>query len=418
MSESIGGRAAEPPHAYPLLNEIRHYAWGGPDYIPRLLGLDNPDSLPCAELWMGDHPSAPSTALMPDGRQLGLDRLISGDPGRFLSGPGRTRLPYLLKVLSAVTPLSLQAHPSLAQAAAGFERESASGLSPRSPERFYKDKNHKPEIFVALEHFSAMCGFRDPGGIGAGFAALEARADEGSALASLASGARARLSGPSGGLSVFYRWLGGLPPETARAAALEAGPMASALEAAGSPESPAWEAMRILAAAYPGDPGVFSALYLNQVRLEPRQGFFVPAGVLHAYLRGTGIELMASSDNVLRGGLSPKKVDLEALIEVLIFDPYKPVLLKPESAPGTGGWQGYERLCPDFSLHLTEGDAMRMGAEEEILICVEGDFSLVFPGSPKISLKKGNSVFVPAHSGEYGLAGKGLLFKASPGNSP
>jgi mannose-6-phosphate isomerase len=185
----------------------------------------------------------------------------------------------------------------------------------------------------------------------------------------------------------------------------------------GAPDGLAWETMRMLASVYPGDPGVFSALYLNQVRLEPREGFFVPAGVLHSYLRGTGIELMASSDNVLRGGLSPKKVDMEALIEVLTFDPYKPAILSPEPSPGSGGWKGYGRLCPDFSLYVAEGDAIRIGAEEEILICVEGNFGLVFPGSPKIGLKKGNSVFVPAHSGEYAVSGKGLLFRAKPGNS-
>jgi mannose-6-phosphate isomerase len=417
MATSKDGRTQDKQAAYKLRNTVQHYAWGRVDVIPRLLGLSNPDKKPWAELWMGDHPLAPSRAVLADGSDLGLNELIARDPAYFLSDTGRARLPYLLKILSAATPLSLQAHPSLEQARRGYEREEASGLPESSPERFYKDLNHKPEIIVALEPFTALCGFREPKKIEAAFALLakKAGAKPGSVLASVASRACAILSEGTEALSDFYRWLGSLPVLNARASAIEAAALAPSLAATGEGEADAWRCLSFLSSYYPGDPGVFAALYLNQLRLERLEGFFVPAGILHSYLGGTGVELMASSDNVLRGGLSPKKVDMDALAEVLRFEPFMPRVLKPESA--FGAWSGYGELCPDFELSLAAGPAARSGAEPEILLCVEGAFTFTSQGAADVTLASGSSVFVPARSGEYALAGAGLLFRAGPGQA-
>jgi mannose-6-phosphate isomerase len=427
MAESKGKGTRERQSIFRLRNTVQHYAWGRTDAIPRMLGLPNPDKKPWAELWMGDHPLAPSRAVLADGSDTGLDALISGDPAFFLSesasrDAGNARLSYLLKILSAAGPLSLQAHPSIEQAALGFAREDASGLVADSPERFYKDKNHKPEIIVALEPFSALCGFRAPKEIEAAFSILSKKSGgtPGGVLASVASRACAILTEGGAILSEggdalldFYRWLGSVPAANARAAALEAAALAPALaeSRAGDPE--AWRCLASLATAYPGDPGVFAALYLNRVRLERLEGFFVPAGILHSYLGGTGIELMASSDNVLRGGLSPKKVDMGALIEVLRFEAFTPRILKPLAA--ADGWSSYGELCPDFDLSVARGAVKRRAAQPEILLCAEGSFSLSFTGSEALPLKSGASVFVPARSGEYSLEGSGLLFRAAPG---
>lgn len=414
MATSKVGLKQDNQAAYKLRNTVQHYAWGRTDVIPRLLGLSNPDKKPWAELWMGDHRLAPSRAVLADGSDLGLDELIARDPSYFLSDPGRDRLPYLLKILSAATPLSLQAHPSLEQARRGFEREEASGLPGTSPERFYKDLNHKPEIIVALEPFKALCGFREPGRIEAAFALLARKAGSkaGSVLASVASRACAILSEGKDALGDFYRWLGSLPVLNARASAIEAAALAPGLAAAGEGETETWRCLAFLSSYYPGDPGVFAALYLNQLRLERLEGFFVPAGILHSYLGGTGVELMASSDNVLRGGLSPKKVDMDALAEVLRFEPFAPEILK---AAGSEAWSAYAAPCADFRLSYATGAAGRIGAEPEILICLEGAFSLSSPGSADLAFKPGSSAFVPAGSGAYSLSGNGLIFRAAPG---
>lgn len=252
---------------------IQHYAWGDPEFIPALLGRE-PDGRPWAELWLGTHTNGPAT--------------MGGRPLADTTGP----LPYLLKVLAAAEPLSLQAHPTRAQAVAGF----AAGR--------YPDDQPKPELLMALTPFTALCGVRPPDRT---IALLERLgADE---LA-----ARVAADGPGAALHDLYR--GRLPLE----------PIVAACRPADGPEA---ALVRALADRYPGDPSVGVTLLLNHVTLAPGEAIFLGPGNLHAYLHGAGIELMAASDNVVRGGLTTKPVDVDDLLHVLdptpLADPVRPV---------------------------------------------------------------------------------------------
>ncbi len=267
-------------------NTPRDYAWGSTTAIAGLLGT-TPSGAPEAELWLGAHPGSPARIL--DSTQTDG----ATDLAHWTETSGK--LPYLLKVLAAASPLSLQAHPSSAQALAGFERENAEGLAPDSPERNYKDPFHKPEMIFALsDPFDALCGFREPTD---GRAALERLAGGDPAVAAFA----ATLDGPAAEvLRRATEWLLGGAPEVADV-------VDAVVAAARDAEGVDADTVRMLAAAFPGDPGIVLALLLNRVALGPGDALYLPAGNIHAYLRGLGIELMAASDNVLRGGLTPKR---------------------------------------------------------------------------------------------------------------
>ncbi len=259
-------------------NTPRDYAWGSTTAIAGLLGT-TPSGAPEAELWLGAHPGSPARIL--DSTQTDG----ATDLAHWTETSGK--LPYLLKVLAAASPLSLQAHPSSAQALAGFERENAEGLAPDSPERNYKDPFHKPEMIFALsDPFDALCGFREPTD---GRAALERLAGGDPAVAAFA----ATLDGPAAEvLRRATEWLLGGAPEVADV-------VDAVVAAARDAEGVDADTVRMLAAAFPGDPGIVLALLLNRVALGPGDALYLPAGNIHAYLRGLGIELMAASDNVL-----------------------------------------------------------------------------------------------------------------------
>ncbi|MCN9244097.1 mannose-6-phosphate isomerase, class I [Streptomyces sp. RY43-2] len=377
-----------------LANTIRPYAWGSTTAIPRLLGVE-PTGEPQAEMWMGAHPGAPSrTARGP------LDEVIDEAPERELGnrtaarfGP---RLPFLLKLLAAGAPLSLQVHPDRDQAREGYEDEESRGVPLDAPHRTYKDAHHKPELICALTEFDGLCGFRRP-------------AEAADLLAGLGVDT----------LEPYVDLLRARPEEAALrevlTAVLSADPedMADTVtEAAGACArlGGAYTPYAEIARACPGDPGVIAALLLNHVRLHPGEALFLGAGVPHAYLNGLGVEIMANSDNVLRCGLTPKHVDVPELLRVVRFDAGAPRVLRPEASPA--GEEVYETPAEEFRLSryvLAEGAAPRdlTRATPQILLCTAGS---VHAGDHKLT--PGESVFVPAEE-KAEVSGAGTLFRAT-----
>jgi mannose-6-phosphate isomerase len=305
---------------------VQHYDWGGHTFIPDLLGIENATHRPFAELWIGAHAKAPSMVEL-GAEQEPLDELIREEPEAIL-GPAanaqfRGRLPYLFKILDVKKMLSIQAHPTLAQAKEGFARENAEGISVEAGGRNYKDDNHKPEIGVALTEFWMLHGFRPLEQI----ADIFERTPE---LGSLMTGFRQRLASAGhdhqarrGLLRELYSNVMTLPQE--QVDSLLNG-LLSRLQAKPSSDKDSADYWALRAAEnfpLPGghrDRGIFSVYLLNLVHLQPGQGTFQPAGVLHAYLEGVNVELMANSDNVLRGGLTTKHVDVAELLKILTFE--------------------------------------------------------------------------------------------------
>lgn len=393
----------------PIDNVPRDYAWGSTTAIADLRGLE-PSGGPEAELWLGAHPGSPARILDPvaaDGAR-DLAEWIDGHPADAgLAGP---RLPFLLKLLAAAAPLSLQAHPSLEQARAGFAREDAAGVPLDAAHRNYKDDFHKPELVVALsEEYSALCGFR---------AVAETRAllgaiDDGSApLAALA----ASLGGAESRDAEVLR-------ETVDALlrgridgvvdALVAASR-SALAAGGSAEAePVLRTVSDLAEAYPGDPGVAVAFLLNRVTLSRGEALWLPAGNIHAYLEGFGVELMASSDNVLRGGLTPKHVDVDELLDVLDFEPLPVPILRP--VDGGPGVEIFRPDVPDFELLRVDPSAASgtpiVLPGPAIAIVTAGSATL--EASSRIDLAAGEAVYVVPESEPIRVSGDGELFIAT-----
>ncbi|MEU0334295.1 mannose-6-phosphate isomerase, class I [Streptomyces sp. NPDC006193] len=377
-----------------LDNAVRPYAWGSPTAIPHLLGVE-PTGEPQAEMWMGAHPGAPSRT--PRGT---LVEVIDADPERELGaravarfGP---RLPFLLKLLAAGAPLSLQVHPNLEQARAGHADEERRGIPLDAPHRNYKDPNHKPELICALTEFDGLCGFRDPveaAGLfdGLGVGSLKPYAD---LLRARPEDAALR--------EVLTAILGADPEETARTVA-EAAAACTRLGGAYAPYAD-------IAHHYPGDPGVLAAMLLNHVRLQPGEALFLGAGVPHAYLSGLGVEIMANSDNVLRCGLTPKHVDVPELLRIVRFEPSDPGVLRPEASPD--GEEVYPTPIEEFRLSryvLPEGGGAHDITRDtpQILLCTAGSVRVGEHG-----LGPGRSVFVPA--GEKAeISGAGTLFRAT-----
>ncbi|GAA2084066.1 mannose-6-phosphate isomerase, class I [Kitasatospora saccharophila] len=383
-----------------LDNTVRDYAWGSATAIPELLGRPA-TGVPQAELWMGAHPGAPSLVDRGDG-PTALDRVIAADPVAELGAASVERfgpaLPFLVKVLAAALPLSLQAHPTRAQAQAGYADEEARGVPADAPHRNYKDDNHKPELICALSEFEGLCGFRSPAG---------------------AADLMASLGVP--GLDPLIDLLRSKPEEEALAGALAAAlgmtdaagretveAVARAVTAA-APADPtgALAGYAFAAAEYPGDPGLIAALLFNHVRLQPGEALYLGAGLPHAYLRGTGVEIMANSDNVLRCGFTPKHVDVPELLKVVRFRGALPEVLRPEAGPDG------ERLYPvpidEFRLSrydLADRPATLPGDAPQILLCTDGTVELA-SGGRTLTLHRGESAFLPADGAATVLTGPG-----------
>jgi len=374
-----------------ISNEPRDYDWGTPGGISRLFGRPA-TATPEAELWLGSHPGSPSRSVQPDAPWQDLQQWEEQ------SGQ---RLPYLLKVLSAAAPLSLQAHPDEEQARHGYAREDASGLPRTHPRRNYRDPFAKPELIVALsDGFQALCGFRD-------------------------------VSETIAAVDLLTAW--GCGPEvlTLRNTLAQADPLRCALgwllSGDGEAHRLAQDLTRLslanpgllpvlarLAKTYPGDPGVAVALLLNHVVLRAGEALWLPAGNVHAYLHGTGVELMGPSDNVLRGGLTRKHIDVAELQRVVSFDPAPASRLIPE------------RLSPDvvtyrpsslesgadvgFQLLSATGSATLALGSPTVALCVSGSFRLA-SATAATELSVGDAALVDS-PGRILVEGSGQLFLA------
>ena len=384
-----------------ISNTVRHYPWGSRTVIPELLGESSPADRPHAELWMGAHPDEPS--IRSDG--VPLDKAIVAEPDLLL-GPAvhqrfGARLPFLLKVLAAERPLSLQAHPTNSQAAAGFAAEEAAGVPRDDPTRTFKDPFHKPELLLALTPVEALCGFRPVEESLHCLAKLQVPELK-PTIAALARG----------GLRAAIPQLIALSDKRRTALVEAVAEAAAGFVAAHDPEfinTYRWAAS--LAETYPGDAGVVISLMCNHLKLAPGEAVFLPAGNLHAYLSGAGVEVMASSDNVLRGGLTEKHIDLAALIEVLDFTDARVPVIHPVLGPG-----GLRYPVPVEEFDLTN---CQLGAQPgtlttagpQVLLCTEGSAVLTSAGS-ELVLGKGRSAFVPAGA-PLTATGPAVLYRAT-----
>lgn len=387
-----------------LSNTIQPYDWGSSTLIPEYLGIENRNGSPMAELWMGAHPKAPSRV---EETADTLLELIEAHPDQTVGKDVRVRfgprLPFLFKVLAAERGLSIQAHPNLEQARAGFAREEAAGTPVDAPNRNYRDDNHKPEIICALSEFWALCGFRPVRDIatefgGGRFPALLQEVDD--------------IESP-GGLRRFFEALMRAEGEE-RSSCIDAG-LEWARARASDAETNRYSWVLELHRQFGDDVGVLAPLYLNCIRLEPNQALGLSAGVLHAYLRGIGIELMANSDNVLRGGCTGKHVDVDELLSVLTFEAGEPRV--QDGTRLSSVETSYASDFDEFRLSRLEFDgsvprALELGASPEIMLCVEGNLVLRDDGGIERTLQRGESVFVPATTERLAVRGVGRLFRA------
>jgi mannose-6-phosphate isomerase len=392
-----------------LKNTIQEYAWGSRTAIPELLGQSVPAGKPQAELWMGAHPQAPSQVLA-DGLWRSLPEVIQESPeetlGQKVAARFSNKLPFLFKVLAAAKPLSIQAHPNKKQAGQGFARENELGIPLDAGHRNYRDDNHKPEIICALTPFWALNGFRK---IEETLSLLEEARIAG--LAEMVSFLRSHSN--RDGLKEFFNHL--MTTDSGKQGKIVEQALNSAEKRAH--EEPVWTWIVKLNEEYPGDIGVLSPLFLNLVRLEPQQAMYLPAGELHGYLEGVGIELMANSDNVLRGGLTPKHIDVQELLGVLNFTDGDLNILSPENL--TSGEAIYRTEAEEFVLSVIKIKkaapfSSPRDRSVEMMMCTEGEVGITDLSTGDITrLTSGVSVIVPAAVKQFKIEGDGILYKAA-----
>ncbi len=400
-----------------LRNKVRPYAWGSRTVLAELQGRPVPTPHPEAELWMGAHPDDPSSVVDADGVQRSLPQLIEADPVGQLGARHATRwanrLPFLLKVLAADEPMSMQVHPSLTQARSGFDLEEAAGIPRLAPNRNYPDPTAKPELVCALTEFHVLAGFRDAGRTLDLLSCLDApdlkRYTDLLAAQPDAAGLRA----------LFTTWitlpspvLADLLPQVLDACVLH-------VKEHGDFDLACRTALE-LGERYPGDPGVLAALLLNRLVLGPGEAVYLPTGNMHAYLRGTAVEIQANSDNILRGGLTPKHVDVPELLRVVDFRHGDlPVLRGERTAPHV---LAYRTDTPEFELTRLEWPARTDGtavvplrhAGPQVLICTDGAVTLRSPAGDTLGLRRGDSAWLPA---EDCVAGPVLARPTGPGRA-
>jgi mannose-6-phosphate isomerase len=402
-----------------LRGAVRTYAWGSRTAIAEFTGRPAPTAHPEAELWLGAHPGDPARLDGPAGERSLLD-VIAEDPDGELGASVRQRfgdvLPFLVKVLAADEPLSLQAHPSAGQAVDGFENEERRGVPVNAPVRNYRDRNHKPELLVALTDFAALAGFR-PAAKSVDFMRALAVPGLDPYLALLAD-----QSDAAGLRALFTTWItapqidvDALIPAVLEGAVnyIRSGATEFGAEARTTLE---------LGERYPGDAGVLAALLLNRISLKPGEGIFLPAGNLHSYLYGVGMEVMANSDNVLRGGLTPKHVDVPELLRVLDFDPV------PDARVGThreGIELIYDTPATEFAASVLTLDGEALGHEvdapsrhdgPQILVCTDGSVT-ARAKSGEVRMDRGAAAWVAADDGPIRVEAStpSRLFRATVG---
>lgn len=389
-----------------LKNPIQNYAWGSSTAMAQFLGRE-PSGQPEAELWIGAHPSAPS--LLNDGRSL--LQAIQQRPAQLLGEAVHMRypaqLPFLLKILAVAAPLSLQAHPNLRQAKAGFEREQNEGIELGAATRTFRDANHKPELLCALTPFEALAGFRAPN---LTVKLLERLGVHGKRLA-------AKLkSGEPDALKNLFSELMNLPERDSSTLLVNLLKNCARQQEVAGPYQASFRCATQLAAQHPGDIGAIVSLLLNHIRLEPLQALYLEAGQLHCYLNGVGVEIMANSDNVVRGGLTRKNVDTEQLMQILNFE--SPPVSPAEQEATSTGEVVYRCPASEFQLSRIDlgwGASFSLKAEgPQILLCTEGRAELAGGGTAGRVLEKGQAGFLPSGTAAK-LQGSGRFFRASVG---
>ena len=377
-------------------NAPRDYAWGGRGEISALLGRGPTHAIE-AELWLGAHSGSPSRLVDAGDGPLDLAAAIAADPS--LVG-GRGALPFLLKVLAPGAPLSLQAHPNAEQAREGFERENALGIPLDAPHRNYRDPFPKPELIVAAsDRFEALAGFRP---------AAQAR----TLVDELVAAARAEreaaplvaLLGDDARVGEAFLWL--------LSGSLEARALVSKLIAAAAADPDRFPLQARLAELHPEDPGVIGSLLLHHVELQQGECLYLPAGNIHAYLDGIGIELMTASDNVLRGGLTGKHIDVDELARVVRPEAGPPPILEPNRRPGGALEYRPDDPAAGFALLAIDGRADVPLTGPAIALCTDGAFELRGAVS-RVGLERGEAVFASPEERALAITGSGRLWLAT-----
>lgn len=396
----------EPLQIYKMCNPIQNYAWGSRTAIAELMGIGAPSDQPQAEIWMGAHPKAPSS-IRYQGAWHRLDHVIGRHPESFIGIAAMdhfgNQLPFLLKILAVSLPLSIQAHPNAIQAKKGFALENKQKIRLNADHRNYKDDRHKPECICALTPFWGLCGFRSKNEILrlAQFVWPETHQP---ALRLLQDHA----------IKPFFEHLMMLPRDVCVDLVSQAVERARTLN--GKDALFSW--MLRLQEQYPGDIGVLAPLLLNLVELKPGQALFLDAGQLHAYLDGVGVELMANSDNVLRGGLTSKHVDVPELLNIVNFSPMRLNILGPQVMDTSESY--YPSRIDDFRLSVIAVRPSKphvcdnRSAGPEILLCINSENGIQCRSNQKeMILHQGRSLFIPAKVTGYSLHGSGTVYKAS-----
>jgi mannose-6-phosphate isomerase len=375
-----------------ITNQARDYAWGSRTLISDYFGIPATGK-PMAEIWFGTHPGSPA--------------VLQGNPNQTLTEELQGHeLSFLLKILAADEALSIQAHPNSHQAQQGFLRENQMGIGLDSPNRNYRDNKHKPEVIVALSDFEALCGFRPIVEIQELLSDLKTHGQSSAALAELSAGWINLLNGESGLQKLFSDVANRRGNFDGIAAEL------SAMADFDSRFALAEQLNKI----YPGDPGVLLALFMNHVFLEPGESLFLPAGNIHAYLSGLGVEVMAASDNVLRGGLTTKHIDVNELEAVLNFTPMP--VPKVRSVELSSGLIHYPCDTDDFLLYRLEPNGQRVMAEislpgESIILCTAGEVAISNSLEESLILRRGEAAYLSGEARYFNLSGSGTAFLAS-----
>lgn len=375
-----------------ITNQARDYAWGSRTLISDYFGIAATGK-PMAEIWFGTHPVSP--AVLEGKPDVTLTEQLKGH-----------QLSFLLKILAADEALSIQAHPNSEQAQQGFLRENQMGIALDAPTRNYRDDKHKPEIIVALSDFQALCGFRPIAEIQQILNDLNTHSQSSGALVELSAGWLRLLNGENGLQKLFSDIANRRGNFDGIAAEL------SSMADFDSRFALAEQLNKI----YPGDPGVLLALFMNHVFLEPGESLFLPAGNIHAYLSGLGVEVMASSDNVLRGGLTSKHIDVLELEAVLNFEPMPVPKVKPIEL--SSGLIHYPCDTDDFLLYRIEPNGQRVMAEislpgESIILCTAGDVAISNSLEESQILRRGEAAYLSGEAKYFNLSGSGTAFLAA-----
>ncbi|AUL94353.1 mannose-6-phosphate isomerase, class I [Vibrio vulnificus] len=393
---------------FKLDNPVKNYEWGSKTAIQSLFGIDNPNGEPQAEIWMGAHPNGCSTVYI-DGESVLLSKLIQSNQEGILSKATAEQfgeLPYLFKVLAAGQALSIQVHPSKEEAEVGFAREEAQGIERNAAQRNYRDPNHKPELVYALTSYQALNGFRRFSEIIAFFELFVAKLHIPKMASLLAQFCSDQTSS---GLEAFFVGILSLKGDE-KQQALDALLTYAHQQVLNQDSHVEFSLILELAETYPGDIGLFAPFILNVLTLQPGEAMYLDARTPHAYLKGTGLEVMANSDNVLRAGLTAKHIDVAELAQCTLFveKPKETLLLEPVVE---GNKQSYLVPAPDFAFDcFLKAEAERIYVESaEIVFAIDADTTISHRSGEILLLKKGESAFIPAYVQEYTITSIGRI---------